>query len=210
MKVDFKHIGGEIKGLIKDHPQLAIILAISTPVAIFAGWYYWRRKSRIVRTAKKFIGQEEIRNNMGFIDAEFQKMISQYGDYMAGNQWCMSFAKAVWLLTFGKKYQAQLDELLTPSTITTWTNFENDKSGDFKTSDKPSRGAIVIWQQHVNGAPQWKGHAGIVQKWNNEEFQTIEGNTAAIQGIDRVAEKIHTYKWDVNNGLRLKGFISVN
>lgn len=210
MKVDFSKISKEIGTLFKEHKSLGIALAISTPVAIGLGaWLYFRRKSRIVRYAKKFIGEEEIRNNMGFINDEFEKFITQYGDYNRGQKWCMSFAKSIWLIAFGKKYRDLLDELLTPSTQTTWENFKNDKSGKFKTSKEPSKGAIVIWQYYDNGSPTWQGHAGIVQNFDKYTFSTIEGNTSAVDGIDRVAEKKHTYKWDVTNGLRLKGFISV-
>lgn len=210
MKLNVKHIGNEIKGVFKDHPSLVMALAISTPVALALGaWLYFRRRNRTVRFAKKFIGQEEILNNMGFINEEFEKMMHDYGDFNRGQQWCMSFAKAVWLLTFGKKYREQLDKLMTPSTQTTWANFEKDASGKFKVSQIPRRGDIVIWQQYINGSPQWKGHAGIVQKFDENEFETIEGNTSAQEGIDRVDEKTHTYNWYVNNGLRLKGFISI-
>lgn len=210
MKFDINHITSEIKGLLKENKYLPTILAVSLTATVTVGIIlYLRRKSRIVRYARKFVGQEELAGNMGFVNAEFEKMLNQYGDFNRGQQWCMSFAKAIWLQKFGKRYQDQLDEIMTPSTQTTWQNFENDKSGNFKTSTKPSKGAIVIWQQYENGSPQWKGHAGIVQDFSTDEFETIEGNTSAIDGIDRVDEKIHTYKWDVNNGLRLKGFISI-
>lgn len=211
MKFDINHISSEIKALLKENKALPMILGVSVTLTITVGLIlYFRRKNRIVRYAKKFVGQEEIMNNMGFVNDEFEKMMNQYGDYQKGNQWCMSFAKAIWLQKFGKKYQDQLDELMTPSTQTTWQNFENDNSGNFKTSEKPSKGAIVIWQQYENGSPVWKGHAGIVQDFNSENFDTIEGNTSAIDGIDRVDEKTRNYNWNVNQGLRLKGFISIN
>jgi hypothetical protein len=114
-------------------------------------------------------------------------------------------------MKFGKKWQAQLDELMTPSTQTTWQNFENDTSGKFKLSDKPSKGAIVIWQLYTNGVPEWKGHAGIVQNYDDNNFYTIEGNTNSQGGREgiEVAQKTRDYNFDVNNGLRLKGFISL-
>ena len=211
MKINYNHIANEIKGLVKEYPKLPLIMGVSVSLTIAVGTVlYFRRKNRIVRYAKKFIGEEEIAGNMGFADQEFQKMIHEYGDFNPGQQWCMSFAKMVWLKKFGLKYREQLDNLMTPSTQQTWQNFENDQSGDFKTSTEPSKGAIVIWQQFENGTPTFKGHAGIVQDYDKEKFYTVEGNTSAVEGIDRVAEKTHTYNWNLNQGLRLKGFISIN
>jgi len=211
MKFDLAHISNTIKDLVKENKYLPSILAVSVTATITVGLIlYFRRKNRIVRYAKKFLGQEELLNNMGFVNEEFEKMLNKYGDYNTGQQWCMSFAKAVWLKKFGLRYRDKLDELMTPSTQTTWSNFENDKSGKFKTSQEPSKGAIVIWQQYENGSPQWKGHAGIVQDFNKENFETIEGNTNAVNGIDSVSEMVRNYNWNLNNGLRLKGFISIN
>ena len=208
MKFDFQSYSKEAVTVIKQNKSLAVVFAISIPLGLVATINFMR-KNRIVRYAKKFLGEEELLNNIGFVNEEFEKMMKEYGDYYNGNQWCMSFAKAIWLQKFGKRYQDDLDRLLTPSTQTTWQNFEQDTSGRFKTSLEPSKGAIVIWQQYDNRVPKWKGHAGIVQDFNKETFDTIEGNTGAIGGIDRVSEKTHTYNWNTNNGLRLKGFISI-
>ena len=115
----------------------------------------------------------------------------------------------VWIKKYGKKYEEILNKLITPSTQTTWQNFENDKSGKFKTGKEAKKGAIVIWQRYKNGVPEWKGHAGIVQRVNKDNFETIEGNTNDAGGREGyiVAEKTRTYDWDTINGLRLKGFI---
>lgn len=204
-------ISENIKNVIKENPKLGIVFAISIPVAIGVGtWLYFRRQNRIVRYAKKFLGQEEIKNNMGFINDEFEEMMRLYGDYDTGNQWCMSFVKAIWLQKFGRKYKVDLDRILTPSTQQSFDNFVNDDSGRYKVSNTPSKGAIVIWRQYNDGVPTYKGHAGIVQRFSDTEFETVEGNTSAIEGIDRVAEKTHSYKWNVQNGLRLRGFINID
>jgi hypothetical protein len=203
-------ISENIKALFKENKSLGLIMAISIPVGLGVGaWLYFRRQNRIVRYAKKFIGEQEIKDNMGFVREEFEKMMKLYGDYDTGNQWCMSFVKAIWLQKFGVKYRSLLDKIMTPSTQQTYDNFVKDTSGKFEVSDKPSKGAIVIWRQYYDGEPSYKGHAGIVQKFNDETFETIEGNTAAIAGIDQVAERTHDYKWNVLNGLRLRGFINV-
>jgi hypothetical protein len=209
--MNFSHIQGEIKSLLKENKYLPTILAVSISATILVGTIlYFRRKQRIVRYAKKFIGEEELSGNMGFVNDDFQKMMEKYGDFREGNQWCMSFAKMIWLQKFGAKYKDKLDDLMTPSTQTTWQNFQNDSTGEFETSKEPTKGAIVIWQLYTNGAPEWKGHAGIVQKFNDQEFDTIEGNTNAEGGREgiEVSQKTRKYNWDVANGLRLKGFIS--
>ena len=209
MNFNINHISNEIKGLLKEHKALPLILGVSITLTIIVGTVlYFRRKQRIVRFAKKFIGEEEIAGNMGFLNDEFEKMIHEYGDFNRGQQWCMSFAKMVWLRKFGLKYRDELDKLMTPSTQQTWANFEKDDSGHFKTSDKPSKGAIVIWQHFDAGVGTFTGHAGIVQDFNNENFETIEGNTNTnSEGI--VAQKTRNYNWNLNDGLRLKGFISI-
>jgi hypothetical protein len=212
MKIDFRNIGNDIKSLLKEHKYLPTILAVSVTATIVVGTVlYFRRKQRIVRYAKKFIGEEEISGNMGFVNDDFQSMMEKYGDFREGNQWCMSFAKMIWMQKFGKKYKDDLDNLMTPSTQTTWQNFANDTSGKFKESDKPSKGAIVIWQYYNNGVAEWKGHAGIVQNFTDKDFDTIEGNTNAEGGREgiEVAQKTRPYNWDVTQGLRLKGFISI-
>jgi len=208
MKFDFRTYTREAMSVIKQNKSLALVFAVSVPLGLGATIYFMR-KNRIVRYAKRFLGQEELLNNIGFVNKEFEKMMKEYGDYYNGNQWCMSFAKAIWLQKFGKRHQDDLDRLLTPSTQTTWQNFEQDTSGKFKASQEPSKGAIVIWQQYNGGVPVWKGHAGIVQNFNKETFDTIEGNAGAIGGIDRVSEHTHPYNWNINQGLRLKGFISI-
>jgi len=213
MKVDYSKFVNEIKFLLKEHKALPVILLISVPAALGVGtWLYFRRQSRIVRYAKKFIGEEEFSGNEGFKDKEFDQLMRDYGDFRNSQAWCMSFAKMIWIKKFGKKYQSALDSIITPSTQTSWQNFVNDKSGDFKVSKTPKKGSIVIWQNYVNGKPQWTGHAGIVQRADINEFETIEGNTNNDEGSREgyeVAERTRKYNWNTTNGLRLKGFISI-
>lgn len=212
MKLDYTKFVNEIKFLLKEHKALPLVLIISAPVAIGLGtWLYFRRQQRIVRYAKKFIGEEEFSGNMGFKDPEFNELMRQDGDFRDTQAWCMSFVKMIWINKFGNKYKDQLDVLITPSTQTSWANFVKDKSGDFEVSEIPKKGSIVIWQTYVNGVSKWTGHAGIVQRANIENFETIEGNTTDEGNREGyiVAEKTRKYNWDTMNGLRLKGFISI-
>ncbi len=198
----------EMINVAKQHKSLALVFAVSIPLGIAASLYFMR-KNRTVRFAKKFIGEDEISGNMGFVNPEFDALMREFGDFRDSQAWCMSFAKMIWIKKFGRRYKEILDKLITPSTQTTWQNFENDKSGKFETSDKAKKGAIAIWQNYKNGTPNWTGHAAIVQKVDNGTFETIEGNTNDKGGREgyTVAEKERKYSWDNNNGLRLKGFI---
>ncbi len=170
------------------------------------------RKEKIIRYANKWVGNvEEISGNMGFTDKEFESLMHEYGDFRKGDPWCMSFVKMIWTKKTKGKYQELLDRLMTPSTQGTFANFEKDKSNKFYVSKKPKRGSIVIWQKFVNGSPTYQGHAGIVTRVGLNSFSTIEGNTddtGTREGYT-VSKKKRDYNWNVNNGLRLKGFINL-
>lgn len=173
---------------------------------------FFNRKEKIIRYANKWVGDvEEIPGNMGFTDKEFQSLMHEFGDFRKGDPWCMSFVKMIWTKKTKGKYQDLLDRLMTPSTQGTYANFKNDTSNKFEVSKKPKRGSIVIWQQYVNGSPKYRGHAGIVTRVGFDSFNTIEGNTDDTGGREgyTVAKKKRKYNWNTNNGLRIKGFITL-
>lgn len=198
---------------VKKHPEIAVGFAIFSALGIgMLAWYLY--KNRTVLYAKRWIGEREIAGNMGFENEKFDRLMRQYGDFRDTQAWCASFVKMVWMMKMGKKYEALLDQLITPSTQQTWQNFENDQSGLFTIGFDAKKGAIVIWQKYINGKPTWQGHTGIVKKVidKKDKFITIEGNTSEKGGREgvEVAEKERSYNYNVNNGLRLKGFIYLN
>ena len=197
---------------VKKHPQIAFAFAVFTLAGVGMLAYYMY-KNRTVRYAKKFVGEKEIAGNMGFESEKFDELMRKYGDFRDTQAWCASFVKMIWMKKMGRKYEALLDRLITPSTQTTWANFEKDDSGLFTLGTEAKKNAIVIWQKYTNGKPTWQGHTGLVKKANKDKtFTTIEGNTndsGGREGIE-VAEKERTYNFNVNNGLRLKGFIYLN
>lgn len=165
---------------------------------------------KAVRKARRLIGIDETGNNAGFDNAKFEALMKKYG-WRKGWAWCMSFVRAMWMESY-KHLRNDLGYLLSHSTVTTWNNFVKNKSGKFETSQKPTIGAIVIWRKYAGGVATSKGHAGIVEKINNDgTIQTIEGNTneAGSREGETIARKTRKLDFTNPNGLRMLGFIKV-
>ena len=157
--------------------------------------------------AEKYLGQTEVKNNMGFTNPDFEKKMEVVG-WRPSYQWCALFSELVWFEAFqGNEEMLKLiKKNCSASAVKTYENFSQIEM----VSDKPEVGAIVIWQSHKKGVPQWTGHAGIVTKVNKENFVSIEGNTndnGSREGI-MVAQKTRSYSTSVYNGLAVLGFIN--
>jgi hypothetical protein len=157
--------------------------------------------------AEKYIGQTEVKNNMGFENPDFEEKMSVIG-WRPSYQWCALFSELVWFEAFqgNEEMLKIIKKNCSAGAVKTFENFH--KIG--MTSEIPTVGAIVIWQSHKKGLPQWTGHAGIVTKVNKENFVSIEGNTndnGSREGI-MVAEKTRKYSKSVYNGLGVLGFIN--
>ncbi len=163
-------------------------------------------RNQIVKVAKSFIGQEEIRGNLGFKEEQFQEYLETMG-WDVGQAWCAYFAELVWKLAysaFDSTFISRIDELFSAGAVATWNNFSRS---DFKTSDTPEPGDVVIWQHLKNGKPHWTGHAGIVIGVSGNSFVAVEGNSndnGSREGY-KVVRKVR----DLNSqsGFILKGFI---
>jgi len=206
--------------LIKQNENLLYALALILPGGfILLGYLLFDKNQRLIREAKKYIGQEEIDGNKGFINSEFQTLMHEYGGYNKGEEWCMRFASMIYEIKLGKnsRYATSLEYCLTGSTQTSFQRFKDYKEGYFKVSQTPSKGAIVIWCKSRGGVcVDWKGHAGIVQKVTADGFETIEGNVNyddngnfISEGI--VAERSYNLQKEIKrtDGNRLKGFIKL-
>lgn len=186
-----------------------IIIALSA-ISIVAILIYWQKR-RVIRFAKSLIGQTEISGNMGFNDPEFQKLMEGV-NWNPGDQWCVYFAKVVWVNKY-KDIKDKLMTLISGNSQITYNNFKNDKTGLFSVSEIPKVGDIVIWQYiNSSGVAENRGHAGIVTKVKiSGDFHTIEGNTTSgSTGSEGyvVAEKKHNLsEFNKTKGLKLKGFI---
>jgi hypothetical protein len=162
---------------------------------------------QIVEIAKQYIGKKEKPGNTGFVDPVMEKDMKAVG-WEAGWAWCAGFIEMIcW-----KAYPIRIAELkghFVPSAVNTYRNLL--KAG-YKTSMVPEVGAFVFWQRVKDGMGQWQGHCGIVSEvTDSKTFKSIEGNTngAGSREGDGVYEKQRTVKADVQDGLKVIGFIKI-
>lgn len=157
--------------------------------------------------AEKYVGQTEIKGNMGFTNPEFEKSMKSVG-WKVSYQWCALFSELVWHEAFqGDENMLKIiKDKFSASAFKTFLNF--DKVG--MTSKTPEVGSVVIWRQVKKGVPQWTGHAGIVTEVHKDHFVSIEGNTNDAGGREGyiVAVKKRKYSFKVFNGLELVGFVN--
>lgn len=167
----------------------------------------------IASIAKKYVGQREIPNNAGFKNSDFQKKMEAVG-FLKGQAWCAYFAELVWKEAYTNNTPESvavlkvLDKLFAPSATATYKNFDLDPNKNFKVSQTPVVGAVVIWR-HGTG---WQGHAGIVTGYSagSTTFETVEGNTNSAGGREGIEVAVKTRKLNLplqKDGLNLVGFI---
>lgn len=161
----------------------------------------------VVEIAKSYIGKTEKPNNAGFNDRIFEQKMEDVG-FQKGHAWCCYFAE----LCFKEANQGRwfgLEGLFSASTVQTFKNF---KDAGYDISDKPLKGALVIWQNQKNGKPQWSGHAGIVvEVIDDTTFKSVEGNTDNGGGREGFIVALKTRKVKkVKNGLQVLGFIKIS
>ena len=185
------------------------IPAIATSVAIAGIVTYLSFRNRlgrkITKLAESFLEQKEIPANQGFVDKTFEAKMKTFGKFYRGAEWCSIFTSAVWMMSLPEAKQLIAKKLLSPSTQQTFVNFNSDTSGLFKVSQKPQKGAIVIWRSVNNPS---KGHAGIFVEKTRKGYVFIEGNTS-----DKVTRTIRKNPKEIetNTGsiLRLRGYINI-
>lgn len=166
-------------------------------------------RETIKYVAETYIGQKELKANSGFVDPEFQKKMEAVG-FDKGEAWCSLFAELVWSESYGRFDSTiiyNLQKYFSDSAVQTWNNFK--KSKQFKTSNKPEIGDLAVWQKYNDGKAHWSGHVAVVTEPDELWFWTVEGNTNNIGGRegDGVYKRQRDYNFNVDNGLRLLGFI---
>jgi hypothetical protein len=141
----------------------------------------------IVNNAISFVGEQEIRGNLGFNDDTFQEYMEAVG-WQEKQAWCAYFVELVWKLSYATRSSAivkELDALFSASAVQTYRNF--NESTRWGTSNHPQKGGLVVWQTHIDDEPLWSGHIGIVKKvMDHTSIESIEGNTNAAGGREGI------------------------
>src|SRR5690606_18642823 len=94
-----------------------------------------------IEIAKKYVGIKEVKGNMGFLDADFDKKMRAVG-FQDGHAWCAYASELVFKEAFPERFD-EFDKLFSASAVQTFKNFE---AAGYTISDKPVEGALVIWQ----------------------------------------------------------------
>lgn len=162
-------------------------------------------------------GKKETRGNSGWEDKELETQMIATG-WMEGQSWCAYWVEKIWCSAYrdvSKDWVRVLRRIFSANAVRTFDNFWDS---NFKTSDKPVVGAVVIWKKVRNGEPafvgnsQWiSGHAGLVIDYTegSSTFTTLEGNSNSEGGREgiEVARQIRKFDFNKENGLQLVGFI---
>lgn len=164
---------------------------------------------RILRIAASYIGKDEESGNMGWVDEEFEKKMTDRG-WKRSEAWCAYFAELVWHEAYALNLPVQLDisKLFSGSAVETFRNFS--KESDWKVDHTPEPGAIAVFQKYKDGEPHWSGHVAIVEKEVNGVICTIDGNSNPSGGregytVARV-QRVMNFK-PIASGMILLGFI---
>lgn len=165
------------------------------------------RTEKIIQTAKRYVGNLEIRSNAGFYDASFTAKMKAAGWYR-GAAWCAFFTKHVYSEAYAddKAVALVIRNHFTGGVIDTYRRVKT--AGTISIGAVPKVGAVVLWR--LGKTPN--GHAGIVISVDlkNNTMQTIEGNTNAngSREGDCVAQKTRTISRDFKpDGLNVEGYI---
>lgn len=158
----------------------------------------------ILQDARQYIGQEEIRPNLGFKDPVFDAKMRGAGFYRTAS-WCGFFVIMVMKEVYAGAMWASIGKYFSASTHQMWLDFK--AAPMIKTSQVPKLGAVAVWQEGSGT----NGHTGIVS-WISDDlksFKSIEGNTNGAGGREgyRVWENLHKVGLPHNEkGLNLCGF----
>lgn len=160
--------------------------------------------SKVVEVAKKYLGQSELEGNVFTEATELGRRLKASG-HKDGEAWCAYFAESVFCEAFPEK-ETGLRKTFSAGAVKTLDNF---RAAGYTIFDKPSVGALVIWQRYKNGEASWQGHAGIViELLDGGAFLTIEGNTNTVGSPEGTSVEIKTRSTKrVNTGLNVYGFV---
>ena len=164
-------------------------------------------QKKIVETALKYVGMQEIRGNLGWTSESFEKKMVETG-WKSSQAWCAYFTELVWSEVYDAVGLARdLDKYFSGSARRTLAKFAAAEG--WCTGVRPVPGAVVIWKSVKNGKDQSTGHAGIVVEVHADHIVTVEGNTNAggSREGDVVAKKTRKLKFKGTSGLVMEGFV---
>lgn len=167
--------------------------------------------NKIITIARSYVGQTEILGNKGFTDPSLLTKMKLAG-WSPGYAWCALLAEIIWKESVGvtDPLWLAMDKLFSASSLSTYYNFAH--SAQFKASQIPQPGGLVIWK-HGTDPRKWEGHTGVVTEVKDNGFKSVEGNTSGTDPNIRegyiVAEKIHALGLPpLVKGLNILGFIA--
>lgn len=163
--------------------------------------------NKLVEVATLDIGKKEKPGNSGFVDKDHEKRLREVG-WRPGWAWCSSQQEA-WVWAAYPELKDIVNGFFVPSATAT---FRNLKNAGYPVSMQPKVGDLVYWQRIQDGKALWQGHAGVVSRVvSDAEFYSIEGNTNATGSRegDSVQEKLRYVRSDVENGLKVMGFVTI-
>jgi len=166
--------------------------------------------NKIVEESKKFIGQKEIKGNLGFLDKIFEEYMKTVG-WKKSHPWCAYFSELVWKLAYAQidsTYVEKLSGLFSGSVMATWDNFSDNN--EFNVDQSPDKGSLIVWNSYSNSKSTKFGHIGILIDYDGDKLTTVEGNTNSQGGREgiEVAKKKRILNFNTpQNGLKLLGFI---
>jgi hypothetical protein len=148
------------------------------------------------------------------IAKEFEELLKGEGSHQDGWAYCMSYARAVWVVALKRAGASptvikRIKSILSPSVM----NSYNAAREAGLATKIPKVGAIMFMQ---NGG-KWTGHAGIVTAVEDGYFHTIEANTSPSDANERdggigtggVWRKKRSLDFTPKkNGLWLRGFMN--
>ncbi len=165
---------------------------------------------RIIAIAKKYIGQQEKPDNIGFKDVNFQRQMSAIG-WHSGQEWCAYFVKLVMMQVFKNKHKQDiLNRIMNGSSQITFENFKNNR-GFWEVTQTPTPGAIINWKVLNSESavyPKGQGHFGIVYKVKSNSFIAIEGNKGNKVSIVEYSLQDKN-KGCLDRNCKLMGFIKI-
>jgi hypothetical protein len=190
-----------VKKHIKQH--IIPIGIIGIGITTLSGFMIYKAYSgkRILTEAQKYIGQQEIKPNMGWVNKHFETLMKSVG-WKQKDDYCVTFTKLILLKTLKGKRREFVKRYFTPSSQTTWMNLIKHKDkGLYKLSKKPKPGSIAFYK-HMQ--KNWRGHADIVKKEDKDGFTVISANGSI--GVE-IKKRAYTYN---SNTFRLLGFVNFN